>query len=225
MLVVQCFWLRVDLHTHTSVYIFIYLLFILRVCSYDSKYYCYECHEDEVCLIPARVVHNWDLGGHPVCKRNASWLSAVQHQPLINLRTVNPKLYCHIDDLAEMQVILTRRWKYMSCFEKENTCLTFCLWLCVSDLLLFYLFCLCPACLAVFLFCLFSAFPSLFLFTFLYVCIFLSYFLICLLPLSLCLSFSLWLHSSPLTSISLSTVDKYYLSARPVKTSILLHTH
>lgn len=79
-----------------------------RVCSYDSKYYCYECHEDEMCLIPARVVHNWDLGGHPVCKRNASWLSAVQHQPLINLRTVNPKLYCHIDDLAEMQMLRTQ---------------------------------------------------------------------------------------------------------------------
>ncbi|XP_063600198.1 pleckstrin homology domain-containing family M member 3-like [Penaeus indicus] len=79
-----------------------------RVCSYDSKYYCYECHEDEVCLIPARVVHNWDLAGHPVCKRNASWLSAVQHQPLINLRTVNPKLYCHIDDLAEMQMLRTQ---------------------------------------------------------------------------------------------------------------------
>ncbi|KAG7174006.1 Pleckstriny domain-containing family M member 3-like, partial [Homarus americanus] len=79
-----------------------------RVCSYDSKYYCYECHEDEAALIPARIVHNWDLSAHPVCTTNARWLAAIQNQPLIDLRTVNPKLYCHVDDLAEMQMLRTQ---------------------------------------------------------------------------------------------------------------------
>ncbi|XP_071519508.1 uncharacterized protein Plekhm1 [Panulirus ornatus] len=79
-----------------------------RVCSYNSRYYCYECHEDEVAMIPARIIHNWDLSAHPVCTANARWLAAIQHQPLIDLRTVNPKLYCHVDDLAEIQMLRTQ---------------------------------------------------------------------------------------------------------------------
>lgn len=79
-----------------------------RVCSYDSRYYCYECHEDETALIPARLVHNWDLGVYPVCSKNARWLAAINHQPLIDLRTVNPKIYSHVDDLAELQMLRTQ---------------------------------------------------------------------------------------------------------------------
>ncbi|KAG0729544.1 Pleckstrin y domain-containing family M member 3 [Chionoecetes opilio] len=79
-----------------------------RVCCYDSKYYCYECHENESALIPARLVHNWDFTLYPVCSANFQWLSSVNHQPLIDLRTVNPKLYCHIEDLAELQMMRTQ---------------------------------------------------------------------------------------------------------------------
>ncbi|XP_064097696.1 pleckstrin homology domain-containing family M member 1-like isoform X1 [Macrobrachium nipponense] len=79
-----------------------------RVCNFDKRYYCYECHEDEVAIIPARLVHNWDLSTYPVCKKNSQWLTAIHHQPLIDLRTVNPKLYCHVDDLAEMQMLRTQ---------------------------------------------------------------------------------------------------------------------
>lgn len=79
-----------------------------RVCSYDSKYYCYECHENDSALIPARLVHNWDFTLYPVCSANFQWLSAISHQPLINLRTVNPELYRHIDDLAELQMLRTQ---------------------------------------------------------------------------------------------------------------------
>ncbi|KAK7071295.1 zinc ion binding [Halocaridina rubra] len=79
-----------------------------RVCSYDSKYYCYECHEEEMTLIPSRLIHNWDFGSYGVCRKNGRWLYAIHHQPLIDLRTVNPKLYCHVDDLAEMQILRTQ---------------------------------------------------------------------------------------------------------------------
>lgn len=79
-----------------------------RVCGYDSKYYCYECHENESALIPARIVHNWDFTLYPVCSANFQWLSSVNHLPLIDLRTVNPRLYCHIEDLAELQMLRTQ---------------------------------------------------------------------------------------------------------------------
>ncbi|KAK4312709.1 hypothetical protein Pmani_015894 [Petrolisthes manimaculis] len=80
-----------------------------RLCWYDARYYCPECHvggvegEGEGWVVPARVVHNWDFTRYPVCRPNALWLTAVHHRPLINLRTVNARLYCHVDDLAELQ--------------------------------------------------------------------------------------------------------------------------
>ncbi|KAK3895030.1 hypothetical protein Pcinc_001238 [Petrolisthes cinctipes] len=79
-----------------------------RICSYDSKYYCYECHQDEGSVVPARIVHNWDFTSYPVCCSNSVWLSAIYHRPLIDLRTVNARLYCHVEDLAELQVLRTQ---------------------------------------------------------------------------------------------------------------------
>lgn len=35
-----------------------------RVCAFDGSYYCYECHENDESVIPARVVHNWDFRKH-----------------------------------------------------------------------------------------------------------------------------------------------------------------
>ena len=35
-----------------------------RVCSYDSSYYCYECHENDEYYIPARIAQNWDFRKH-----------------------------------------------------------------------------------------------------------------------------------------------------------------
>lgn len=87
---------------------------LCRVCNYDSKYYCYECHENDSALIPARLVYNWDFTLYPVCSVNLQWLSAISHQPLINLRTVNPELYRHIEDLAELQVCSFLRVKSWS---------------------------------------------------------------------------------------------------------------
>ena len=35
-----------------------------RVCTFDGFNYCYECHENDEALIPARLVHNWDFQKH-----------------------------------------------------------------------------------------------------------------------------------------------------------------
>ncbi|CAL4151673.1 unnamed protein product, partial [Meganyctiphanes norvegica] len=79
-----------------------------RVCKYDSKYYCCECHQGELAVIPSKLLHNWDLCQYPVCGNNAKWLSSVYHQPLIDVRKANPKIYSHIDDMAEMQILRTQ---------------------------------------------------------------------------------------------------------------------
>ena len=32
-----------------------------RTCYYTGKYYCHECHLQELRIIPARVLFNWDF--------------------------------------------------------------------------------------------------------------------------------------------------------------------
>lgn len=49
-----------------------------RQCDYTGQYYCSHCHWNDLAVIPARVVHNWDfeprkvrwgLGCGPGCVR------------------------------------------------------------------------------------------------------------------------------------------------------------
>ena len=32
-----------------------------RLCDYSGQYFCEECHWNDLVVIPARVVHNWDF--------------------------------------------------------------------------------------------------------------------------------------------------------------------
>ena len=32
-----------------------------RLCDYTGQYFCEECHWNDLVVIPARVVHNWDF--------------------------------------------------------------------------------------------------------------------------------------------------------------------
>ncbi|XP_076059202.1 pleckstrin homology and RUN domain containing M1 isoform X2 [Oratosquilla oratoria] len=79
-----------------------------RLCVYDSHYYCCHCHDGEEMVIPSRVVGNWDMRTHPVCTQTGNWLLSMQNQPLVDVRTANPKLYTHVDQMAEMQLLRTQ---------------------------------------------------------------------------------------------------------------------
>ncbi len=37
-----------------------------RHCDYNGAYYCGNCHWNDAMVIPARVIHNWDLETHKV---------------------------------------------------------------------------------------------------------------------------------------------------------------
>lgn len=37
-----------------------------KVCCYSGWYYCQSCHQDNLFLIPARLLHNWDTSKHKV---------------------------------------------------------------------------------------------------------------------------------------------------------------
>ncbi|KAG8240174.1 hypothetical protein J437_LFUL009464 [Ladona fulva] len=74
-----------------------------KVCSFLGAYYCSECHLDEESIIPARVIHNWDFKRYPVSCSAAAFLNEIQHQPLLDLKVLNPRLYNAVDVMAKLQ--------------------------------------------------------------------------------------------------------------------------
>lgn len=78
-----------------------------RRCDYNGKYYCSACHWGSTAVIPARVIHNWDLAQQPVCQASLQLLRITCRQPLINMEKLNPKLFPRIHELS-----LVRRLRY-----------------------------------------------------------------------------------------------------------------
>uniref|UniRef100_A0A8C0JAT6 Pleckstrin homology domain-containing family M member 3 n=2 Tax=Chelonoidis abingdonii TaxID=106734 RepID=A0A8C0JAT6_CHEAB len=71
-----------------------------KVCSYSGWYYCSTCHVDDNFLIPARLVHNWDISKYKVSKQAKEFLEYVYEEPLIDIQQENPMLYRHVEPLA-----------------------------------------------------------------------------------------------------------------------------
>lgn len=66
-----------------------------KLCAFSGLYYCDICHQDDASVIPARIIHNWDLTKRPVCRQALKFLLQIRAQPLINLQLVNASLYEH----------------------------------------------------------------------------------------------------------------------------------
>jgi len=75
-----------------------------RVCSFTGGYFCSECHIGQEWVIPARVIHNWDFRRYPVARRSAAFLEGIQHDPLLDLKSLNPRLYLAVEDMTHLQV-------------------------------------------------------------------------------------------------------------------------
>lgn len=73
-----------------------------RVCAYTGEYYCSNCMDPNVFIIPARVVHNWDFKRYPVSKKSALFLLEFQHHAWIDMQKLNPKIYNGVSDMAQL---------------------------------------------------------------------------------------------------------------------------
>ncbi|XP_050354518.1 uncharacterized protein LOC126776244 [Nymphalis io] len=74
-----------------------------KVCGYTGEYYCSNCMDPNVFIIPSRVIHNWDFRRYPVSKKSALFLLEFQHHPWIDMKKLNPKIYCGVSDMAQLQ--------------------------------------------------------------------------------------------------------------------------
>ncbi|XP_041923781.1 pleckstrin homology domain-containing family M member 3 isoform X1 [Alosa sapidissima] len=82
-----------------------------KVCYYSGRYYCQNCHQDNLFIIPARLLHNWDTNRYKVSKQAKEFLEFVYEEPLLDIQQLNPCLYRHCELLA---TVLTLRQRLQS---------------------------------------------------------------------------------------------------------------
>ncbi|XP_004684982.1 PREDICTED: pleckstrin homology domain-containing family M member 1 [Condylura cristata] len=74
-----------------------------KLCAFSGLYYCDICHQDDASVIPARIIHNWDLTKRPICRQALKFLTQIRAQPLINLQLVNASLYEHVERMRHIE--------------------------------------------------------------------------------------------------------------------------
>ncbi|KAI9550343.1 hypothetical protein GHT06_001570 [Daphnia sinensis] len=70
------------------------------LCDYSGEYFCNECHWGSLSVIPSRVVLNWDFQGYPVSQGSKQYLNLMKKKSIINLESINPKLFSFVEELA-----------------------------------------------------------------------------------------------------------------------------
>jgi len=78
-----------------------------RLCHYDGKYYCNQCHTgSDLVPIPARVLRSWDFTSKPVSRTSMQKICFLRTRPvLFNLFQINSMLYGFIDRLVDIKHI------------------------------------------------------------------------------------------------------------------------
>ncbi|GLG98815.1 hypothetical protein R5R35_002504 [Gryllus longicercus] len=76
-----------------------------RLCDYNGHYYCPNCHWNMTCVIPARVVHNWDFEEKPVCQATRQLLQLMVKRPVLKLQELNPRLFGFVEELSLVKKI------------------------------------------------------------------------------------------------------------------------
>lgn len=81
-----------------------------RLCHYDGRYYCFDCHTgSDLVPIPARVLGSWDFTPKPVSKRSLQKICYLRTKPvLFNLFQFNSMLYGFIERLVELKQVRER---------------------------------------------------------------------------------------------------------------------
>lgn len=64
-----------------------------RYCEYLGRYFCTDCHTNQLSVIPGRVLHKWDFTRCAVSNFSYRLLDQMSSDPLFNIDALNPALY------------------------------------------------------------------------------------------------------------------------------------
>lgn len=92
-----------------------------RLCDYTGQYFCEECHWNDLVVIPARVVHNWDFSLYRVSRQSKQLLALMLGRPLLKIERLNPALFKFVVELREVkrlrEEILIMKKYFVTCRE------------------------------------------------------------------------------------------------------------
>jgi hypothetical protein len=75
----------------------------VRLCDYTGLYHCTDCHHNDLSIIPARVLKNWDFSARRVCCNCSKMLSALSSRPLVAIQLINPLLYTYVHEIGSIE--------------------------------------------------------------------------------------------------------------------------
>lgn len=64
-----------------------------RFCVYTGQYYCTACHRNQLSVIPAYVLDDWNFKLYPVSVVAYRLLDDIWFSPLFNISSINPQLF------------------------------------------------------------------------------------------------------------------------------------
>jgi len=88
-----------------------------RFCNYLGKYFCTGCHENQLAIIPSRVIQNWDFKKYYVSNFSMEILKSVFTERLFNMLDLNPNLLRKVEKLKSVvkcRIQLNKLNKYIS---------------------------------------------------------------------------------------------------------------
>ncbi|XP_051485097.1 differentially expressed in FDCP 8 homolog isoform X2 [Apus apus] len=92
-----------------------------RQCDYTGLYYCSGCHWNDLAVVPARAIHNWDFQPRKVSRCSMRYLALMVSRPVLRLREINPLLFNYVEELVEIrklrQDILLMKPYFITCKE------------------------------------------------------------------------------------------------------------
>lgn len=95
-----------------------------RFCYYTYKYYCNECHKNEVSYLPHMILHNWDFRENYVCVMAKNYLEQIYMIPMICISAINPSLFDKVPNLNKSRLIRKRlniQWDIINDCENKDS--------------------------------------------------------------------------------------------------------
>jgi len=96
-----------------------------RQCDYTGQYYCELCHWNDSVVLPARILHNWDMEQYKVCRASKQFLRLMLRRPVLRINDVNPMLFNFVEELNDVkklrEEILVMKRYFLSCKQALNS--------------------------------------------------------------------------------------------------------
>lgn len=95
-----------------------------RFCYYTYKYYCNDCHRNDLSYIPFMVLHQWDFRENYVCVMAKNYLEQIYPIPMICISAINPSLFDKVPNLNKSRMIRKRlniQWDIINDCENKDS--------------------------------------------------------------------------------------------------------